>query len=457
MLRLITIYLALTFALFTPSVFAHSANYDTAFQYTVRYIPRYQTGVGQESSTEKGMLNTLIAPIGMGPEYKAVVAINNDTIYTSAILNLTDGPQILTLPPYSYTYSIQQVDGFGTVLETGLSPSSVGGVYELVGPNYTGLPPQGVTQIKVPQNLTILAVRTDKYSNNDGVYTDVIAAANNFSASVQLQSLSAWTTNHNGGATTMEPLSYFSTPMKTMVDLTIQGATNEFFIAMQRIMASPSTSPLSKSDTALIDKFNKLYNSAKQDKTSRQFADLIEGARAGHKAVLAHWRSHTIGHNWVHFNNMGNWGNQFLDRAAGNEYIQFGNIKTAAYYAQAFKDHNMQILRGNDNKSYTITFAKNKIPTCTRFWSLTAYTPSDIELVENSANKYVVASYTPNLVTNSDGSITIYLSEVAPADSAKLPNWLPIPSTQFSVMLRVYGPTGNVEAGRYIPPFVKSN
>ena len=408
-------------------------------------------------ATENPGLNILISPIGMGPEYKAVVAINDDTIYTSTILDLTNEPQVLTLPSYSNTYSIQQVDVFGTVLNTNILPNSDGVTYELVGPNYTGSAPTGVTQIKVPQNVTILAVRTDKYSNNDGVYTDVITAANDFSASVQLQSLSAWQENPIGGATTMEPLSYFSPSTKTMVDNTIQNTTEVFFEAMQFIMDMPSTSPLSKSDEALIAKFNRLYDSAKQDKASREFTDLIEGARAGHEAVLARWRSHTIGHNWVHFNNMGNWGNQFLDRAAGNEYLQYGNIKTEAYYAQAFKDNDKHSLTGKNNKTYTITFAKHKIPTSTRFWSLTAYTPSDIELVENSANKYVVASYSPDLVTNSDGSITIYLSKVAPADSAKLPNWLPIPSTEFSVMLRVYGPTGNIKAGGYIPPFVKSN
>jgi hypothetical protein len=181
---------------------------------------------------------------------------------------------------------------------------------------------------------------------------------------------------------------------------------------------------------------------------------IIAGAKAGHAAVIKRWNTHIIGNNWVHFNNMGNWGAHYLDRAAGNEYIQYGNKRQAAYYAQAFLDDKNHLLTGTANKSYTITFTKAQIPTYTRFWSFTAYTGNAVELVPNSFDKYVVASYTPDLVTNPDGSITIYLSEMPPSNTALIPNWLPLPSNKFSVMLRIYGPTNKAETGIYVPPAV---
>jgi hypothetical protein len=55
-----------------------------------------------------------------------------------------------------------------------------------------------------------------------------------------------------------------------------------------------------------------------------------------------------------------------------------------------------------------------KIAQAKRFWSITAYTPEAIELVRNSAEKYVVARYTPGLVTNADGSISIYITRRQP-------------------------------------------
>jgi hypothetical protein len=33
-------------------------------------------------------------------------------------------------------------------------------------------------------------------------------------------------------------------------------------------------------------------------------------------------------------------------------------------------------------------------------------------------------------------------------------NWLPIPSGPFNVMLRVYGPAGDVAAEKYVPPAI---
>jgi hypothetical protein len=98
-----------------------------------------------------------------------------------------------------------------------------------------------------------------------------------------------------------------------------------------------------------------------------------------------------------------------------------------------------------------LTFSAKEIPATTRFWSLTAYTPEAIELVPNSADKYLVASYTPGLQTNADGSISIYMARKRPA-SVPAANWLPIPVGPFNVMLRDYGPAGDVAKKTYVPP-----
>ncbi|MGZ5442068.1 MAG: IS1595 family transposase [Thermoanaerobaculia bacterium] len=100
--------------------------------------------------------------------------------------------------------------------------------------------------------------------------------------------------------------------------------------------------------------------------------------------------------------NVGHWGTSYLDRAALTEYIQAGNDRKAAYYANAFVDASGLPLDGG-SFAYTIQFAKNELPQYKRFWSMTAYTPESIELVPNALDKYVVASYKPGLVTAEDG------------------------------------------------------
>ena len=94
------------------------------------------------------------------------------------------------------------------------------------------------------------------------------------------------------------------------------------------------------------------------------------------------------------------------------------------------------------------------IPMAERFWSLTAYTPQAVELVPNPADKYVVASYTPGLKYNPDGSLSVYLSRMPPA-GVPVANWLPIPFNKFDIALRVYGPEGDVESNTYVPPGIR--
>lgn len=434
---------------------ANTADFVTAYNYTVRYLPRFQTYASQIAPN--GFHNTLIGPANpMNPDYKAVVAINVDTLYTSATLNLTEEPQILTIPPYDYSYSIILVDGFGTVLSTSLKPTTSGGTYALVGPKYRGTLPNGVTKIKVPQNWTQLAIRTDRYTFNGTSYIDTQIEAEGFRTTTRLQSLANWISSPStGGATQILSIEdQFGTPMKTAVDLLVQTDPKAFLNVLQFGMESSTTAPLSVSDKVLIRNFKNRFNAAKSADTITRLSDICAGARAAHDAIIAKWHFTTTGNNWVHFNNLGNWGKNYLDRAAGNLFIQYGNVRSSAYYAQAFLDDNSSTLTGAGNNTYTITFPANNIPQCSRFWSITAYTSDAIELVPNAADKYAVASYTPGLVKNGNGSITITLRTIDDTETTVDPNVLPIPSAKFSVMLRVYGPLGTAKAGTYIPPVV---
>ena len=118
----------------------------------------------------------------------------------------------------------------------------------------------------------------------------------------------------------------------------------------------------------------------------------------------------------------------------------------------AFTDGAGRTLNGARH-SYTLTFPAGEIPQAKRFWSLTAYVPRTIELVPNRANKYLVASYTPGLVKNPDGSITITMAPTRPA-GVPMANWLPVPRGEFSAVLRAYGPTGNTASPGYAPPAI---
>jgi hypothetical protein len=433
--------------------------YRVAYDYTVRFYPRYftwtQFQINSDNARQQGtgtsFANRLTGPLGMGPEYKVVVAINDDTIYAEAFLDVSSGPVILTIPAYPNKYSILQLDVYGNIFSTALSsnPPSAGGIYAFVAPGWSGTLPDNATRVELPYPFTMIAIRVDKYSSSG---EDLVRAANEFRSSLSMQTLDEYEPGGKSGRTLVLPLFFFAPSVKLMADQGLATAPEAFLATLQEAMASPTTQPVTSDDRALMQRFDAAFAQARQmvDYDSGPLTEIIRGAQAAHAAIINRWQSHRGSTNWIHFDNIGHWGTNYLDRAALTEYIQVGNDRRAAYYANAFVDASGLPLDGG-SFAYTIEFTQEQLPQYQRFWSLTAYTPETVELVPNSLDKYVVASYTPGLVTADDGSVTIYVS-AEPPKRASSANWLPVPKGPFSLLFRVYGPQGTALEGTYVPP-----
>lgn len=433
--------------------------YRVGYEYTVRFYPRFftwtQFQINSENSQRQGAggsnVNRLTGPLGMGPEYKVVVAINDDTVYAEAFLDVSDGPVILTIPEYPNRYSILQLDVYGNIFQTALSsnPPSSGGTYAFVAGGYSGTLPENATRIELPYPLTTIAIRTDKYSSSG---ENLVAAANEFRSRLSLQTLDKYDPSGESGRTLVLPLFFFAPSVKFMADEGIAKAPEAFLATLQEAMTSPTTQPVTDDDRALMQRFDAAFADARNavDHDSGPLAEIIRGAQAAWSGIINRWQSHRGSTNWIHFDNIGHWGTNYLDRAALTEYIQIGNDRTAAYYANAFVDASGLPLDGG-SFGYSIHFTKEQLPQYERFWSLTAYTPEYIELVPNSLDKYVVASYTPGLETAEDGSVTIHIQADPPKRSSEA-NWLPVPKGPFSLLFRVYGPQGSALEGTYVPP-----
>jgi hypothetical protein len=280
--------------------------------------------------------------------------------------------------------------------------------------------------------------------------------ANAFRAQLKLQTLSGYLSNPSGGATAVEPERNFAFPFKLTADELVAQAPIAFLRMLQLAVASPRTPPMTPFEQALSSRFDALFGYG-----VGQRAEFGAGAQLARDLIVNRYLTHTGPTNWVHFCNIGDWGGgtQVIDRSAITEFCQYCNdISTAAYY-HAFSDAVGQPLVGSNPRGYVLTFPAGQLPQATRFWSLTAYTPETIELIPNPAQQYVVASYTPGLQYNPDGSLSIYMSTVRPPDVPSA-NWLPASPGPFNVMLRIYGPlrdvSENYDAGAYLPPDIQS-
>lgn len=427
-----------------------------AFATTVAYVSQFYPLWFTYYQSLHASHNRLVGPSRVTPIYQTVVAINVDTLYASTFFELAAQPVVLTVPSTTANYSILTVDAYGDIFDAGIAANTAG-TYALTGPGFSGSLPSGVTQISMPVDFGVLIFRADKFSSS-GV--DETAAAQEFRASLKMQELCDYTGSpcpggaahsSNDGSTLILPVAAFAIPYKTIADTLVATDPIAFLKQLQTAVASSNTPPMTPAVAALAKLFDRQFGSG----GAKQW-DFAAGAQAAHALILQSYLTHTGSTNWINFENIGDWGDQIVQRSAITEFIQYGNGHSTAAYYQAFKDGSGQALDGSHGNTYVLTFPAGQLPQAKRFWSVTAYTPNAIELVANSAQKYEVASYDSGLVTSPDGSLSIYMAPTLPA-GVPAANWLPIPQRAFNVMLRVYGPEGSVAAGTYVPPAVAKN
>jgi hypothetical protein len=419
-----------------------------AFKTTVDYVTHFYPLWFTYYQSILGTHNRLIGPERITPVYKVVVAINVDTLYASTFLDLTAEPIILTIPPTTTTYSVLTLDAYCDIFQSGI-PAQTAGTYALTGPGFSGKLPPGVIRISMPLNFSTLIFRADKASSTG---EDLTKEAQAFRTSLTTETLSDYKKGVPPTATAIFPVAAFAISYKTLSDKLIAERPIAFLKQLQTAVKAPQTPPLSPHEQVLSDKFDALFGDG--DLTGAKEFEVSAGGRAALDLILSQYLTHTDRNNWIHFTNIGDWGRQVIQRSSISAFIQYGNgISTAAYY-HAFRDNRGRPLDGTDPRGYLLRIPKSKIPEAKRFWSVTAYTPEAIELIRNDARTYDIASYTPGLHYNADGSLSIYLAIERPPGVPKA-NWLPVSSGAFNIMLRVYGPQGDVSDNTYVPPGIQ--
>lgn len=185
-------------------------------------------------------------------------------------------------------------------------------------------------------------------------------------------------------------------------------------------------------------------------------SDLLQGFLLGFglAIITAHLTAKIKGkkvNGWITMFGCGEAGNGMLIRAACTLAFP-GPVNTPkeAMYWTTSEDSERHGLSGNH--SYVMRFPAGGLPPNNAFWSLTMG-DSDNRFVANPINRYSVSDRS-GLVPNDDGSVDIYIQKTSP--DGRESNWLPAPSGQFILWLRVYLPEQMILDGKYIvPPVVE--
>lgn len=144
---------------------------------------------------------------------------------------------------------------------------------------------------------------------------------------------------------------------------------------------------------------------------------------------------------------IGNFGTNYALRAS----VALGGLgalepKEAMYFVK-YEDEAQRTLSGAQR--YLLKVPASGIPTDS-FWSFTmyGYTPEGKRvLVENPIDRYSVGNRTAGLIYNDDGSLDFVLQHDTPDTPEMRANWLPTPKGAFHISLRAYVPRTELRDG----------
>lgn len=364
-----------------------------------------------------------------GPQSRAVTAPNNDTLYSSAWLDLTQGPVTLVIPPTADRYiSVAGMNMFTDndfVLGTRTSGGS-GGRYTIVGPGQTGSGPN-VVRLETPHGWLLARILVDGPGD--------LAAVHKLQDGLVLS-----------GPKGVAPPAFAA-----------RGAPAPVFFAS--VAGLLKANPPPATDGALFARIAPLGLTAQGGFDPTRFdaaaTAQIEAGVAEARQLMQSLRAGGAVQGWSYpRGSLGDFNQDYVFRAAVALSGLAALPPAEAMYMQPAADRGRMYVGGGP---YRLSFPAGQHPAVDGFWSLTLYeaTPEgQFFLVENPIQRYSIGDRTPGLKTNADGSLDIWIARTDPGGDRSA-NWLPAPASgPFTLSFRAYLPGQAFLDGRYRLPAI---
>ncbi|MDP9896285.1 hypothetical protein J2W32_005473 [Variovorax boronicumulans] len=341
----------------------------------------------------------------LGPEDKEVVSPNNDTVYSNAWLDLSEGPVVIETPDMGDRYwTLGLLDAWTNPFAyVGRRTTGNRSQRTLVhGPGWHGIVPADIT-------LTVAAPGNDVWVigrhlvEDDGEDAARVRASQSAMRLVRLDGADAamrvdtWIDGRDAGIPTADLyLRIVSAALRRNPPL-----------PGERLAWPPAAAGLAPSLTTVYER------------------------------LRANNQPHDLGGGWaIPVMVKNNWGDDYLTRARiARNFIGALGIEEAMYPTAEVDARGVPL---NGSQRYELRFAPGKGLKVDAFWSLTMYRRRDCLFVANVIDRYSIGDRTPGLHHDADGGLAIRLQAEDPGPGV---NWLPAPQGEsFYVVLRLYQP-----------------
>ncbi|PZQ46886.1 MAG: hypothetical protein DI556_19180 [Rhodovulum sulfidophilum] len=390
------------------------------------------------------MLNDYI-----NPDQRAVACPNQDVVYGLGFFDLDAEPAVIQVPDFGdrfwvYAAYDQRTDQFG---QLGKPYGTAPGFYLLVGPNWNGEVPEGITAVvRSPTSLANIIPRIFMSDSNEE------------RAAIQplVNQIVAY------------PLAEFSGEPKTYVwaDIPVvespgggSGDGTEtrwvvpetFFDQFAQVLDMVPPQP---GEEALYAQFRWLMDIAAKD-PGLKAAIVDEAAKAEAEVIdpFIQWKHNgrPVGNGWNRSMNNAAFGADYFNRTATARSNIFENRTSETQYFYTDDDASGAALDGT--RTYAITFAAGQEPPVDGFWSLTLYNEHHF-FHANDLGRYSLGTKNTTLQRNADGSLTLYAGAASPGADRET-NWLPAPEGPFSLYIRAYWGKEAILDGSWTPPTIE--
>jgi hypothetical protein len=380
-----------------------------------------------------------------------VVMPNNDTLYTNAWLDLSDGPLVITLPDTGERYYVLGFLDYFTNPFAHVGTRTTGngaGAVLVTGPGWTGeVPPQfqaAGRHVRAATDWVWIIGRILVDGPGD------VASVNALQDHFRIRKLDDWRAGRDSPARRFDA----RYPPRAPFDAAR-------FADMVNDALATCAPP--EADRTLVAQFREVgigaaplpamsaAARAAMERACRTTQALLEG---GENALFDRSRDDGAPAHRPAWKQPAFLGDSFGTNLLRRAFVArqgIGQLSThEAAYQRCETDADGKPLSGA--RRYSLRFAPGQLPPVDAFWSITLYSSKDYFLVPNAIERYAIGDRTPGLVRDADGGLTLTVQHAPPLDAGARANWLPAPEEAFFLCLRAYLPQVALIDGSYQLP-----
>ena len=385
------------------------------------------------SSEFKAPLNEIHHTRGLAdPSDVSVVAMNVDTPYSWAWLDLRSGPVLFTMPSHDADrYMSAQIVDLYTNIVGYVSPrtsGTAGGVYAVIGPS-GGTSSTADREFGCPTDLALVLIRTQLFDSDDIAHV----------AALQDQ-------------VSVTPLGEPRPMPPTVPTVDVRGTLDGNFLrSLDAMLQFMPELPEDYEIRAGLRDLGVGVGAVEEILSDPLIeSEVRTGLALGLGDVQA--RCATVQSSAELFGSREFYAGDYLSRAAGALLGILGNAAEEYLGVGYHADENGHPFDGAHG--YAITFPAGDLPDVGAFWSITLYDEAG-HLYDNPLRRFVLSSrQLPAMTRDADGALTIVVQHEPPPEEL-LANWLPCPAGPFGLTFRTYLPGPAIREGSWTAPPVR--